>query len=72
MAADLLSSPSAPDRLPHRCPSDWLQMQITPNGKHWHGAQPWSNGTHLYINRRTGAWRLHPSRALPADELAKI
>jgi len=72
MAADLLSSPSALERLPHRSPSDWLQVQITSNGRHWHGAQPWVTGTHLYINRRTGAWRLQLSRALPVDELAKI
>lgn len=72
MMADLLSSPSALDRLPYRSPTDWLQMQISPNGKHWHGAQPWDNGAHLYINRRTGAWRLQLARALPADELAKI
>lgn len=72
MAVDLLSSPSALDRLQHRSPSDWLRVQITPSGKHWHAAQPWDNGTHLYINRRAGAWRLQLSRALPADELAKI
>jgi hypothetical protein len=72
MAADLLSSPSSLDRLPHRSPSDWLTVQITPAGKHWHCAQPYANGTHLYINRRTGTWRLRQSGPLPPDELAKV
>ncbi|MET8154170.1 hypothetical protein ACIBSW_12605 [Actinoplanes sp. NPDC049668] len=66
MAADLLSRPS------QQATVDQLIVQITPNGKHWHGTQPWAYARHLYVNRRTGAWRLAYLNALSTEDLGTL
>ena len=72
MAGDLLSSPSQEQRALERGRPTRLTVQVTANGKHWQCAHPGFNSDILYINRRTGAWRLSYRQLLTADELAQL
>ncbi|MFC0111233.1 hypothetical protein [Kibdelosporangium aridum] len=61
MAADLLLGPA-----------DRLVVQVAPGGKHWQCAEPDAYPTYLYINRRTGSFRLVRFQPLSTAELAAL
>ncbi|BCJ51832.1 hypothetical protein Asp14428_33070 [Actinoplanes sp. NBRC 14428] len=72
LTGDLLSSPSQEQRALERGQPTRLTVQVTANGKQWQCTHPGFDSDILYINRRTGMWRLSYRRPLSADELAQL
>ncbi|MFF2555511.1 hypothetical protein ACFVUS_31205 [Nocardia sp. NPDC058058] len=61
MATDLLT-----------CPANNLVIQIAPGEKHWQCAESGNCPTYLYINRRTGDYRMSRQHPLSREELRTL
>ncbi|MEU4425206.1 hypothetical protein AB0F81_31685 [Actinoplanes sp. NPDC024001] len=70
MAADLLAGPSAQAQMAELGHSGWLQTRVTAKGRHWMSVRAGGEGPYLYVNRRSGAWRLSRRPLTDAEESA--
>ena len=72
MAGDLLSSPSQEQKSLEAGRPKHMTVQVTTNGKHWQCTDPGVSSDILYINRRSGTWRLSYRRPLSAADLTDL
>ncbi len=73
MAVDLLSGPILEERrMAAGADPDRLTVQFTSKGQHWKCFPPGAYPTFLYINRRTGRFRLAAFDPLSAAELRTL
>jgi hypothetical protein len=68
MAADLFARPTAQQRW---AGMQWLAVRAAANGRLWECSGRYTE-SHLYINRRTGVWRMLASDRATAEDLAAI